>query len=102
LPLLQDLILAVLKEDEEILLAFNSSQVPPLLPGTKQNIFSPALHLTQQQQQQQQRGGGATEGQSQVKQDPGGYTYRHPMYLVVYIQQQLPYKAIWWCSMCVY
>lgn len=34
--------LSVLAVDDDILLAFNSSQVPPLLPNTKQNIYVPS------------------------------------------------------------
>lgn len=35
----------MLKDEDDILLAFNSSQAPPLVPGTKQNIYSPQLHM---------------------------------------------------------
>ncbi|WIA37453.1 hypothetical protein OEZ86_014371 [Tetradesmus obliquus] len=47
-----DLILAVLKEDDPIMLAPNSAQAPPLLPGTRTNVFNPSVQHPQQQQQQ--------------------------------------------------
>uniref|UniRef100_A0A7S3QND2 Uncharacterized protein n=1 Tax=Dunaliella tertiolecta TaxID=3047 RepID=A0A7S3QND2_DUNTE len=68
-----DMIFAVLKDDEDLLLAFNTAQVPSLLPGTRQNTYSPPPHMqtkppaasqqqssqpSQQQQQQQQQQGG--------------------------------------------
>lgn len=37
-----DLILSVLKEEERIMLAPNSAQIPPLLHHTRQNVYSPA------------------------------------------------------------
>jgi transformation/transcription domain-associated protein len=49
-----DLILAVLKDDEKIMLAPNSAQAPPIMPGTRNNIFSPNMQSQMQQQQQQQ------------------------------------------------
>lgn len=38
----QDLLLSILREDERIMLAPNSSQVPPLMP-TQQNVFNPGV-----------------------------------------------------------
>lgn len=49
-----DLILAVLKEDDPIMLAPNSAQAPPLLPGTRTNVFNPSQQQQQQTAPQQQ------------------------------------------------
>ncbi|KAG1663525.1 hypothetical protein FOA52_003153, partial [Chlamydomonas sp. UWO 241] len=45
-----DLILSILKDEERIMLAPNSAQIPPLIAGTRQNVFNPSA---QQQQRQQ-------------------------------------------------
>jgi hypothetical protein len=57
----QDIIFSLLKEDQPLLLAFNTAQVPSLLPGIRQNIFPPSLlqakaaaPAAQRQQQPQQ------------------------------------------------
>ena len=62
---MQDLLLAILVEQEPIKLAPSSSQVPALLAKTKQNIFDvraqqQASHRYQQRFQQQRPGSGTT------------------------------------------
>ncbi len=76
----------MLKEDDDILLAFNSSQVAPLLPGTKQCVYTPPMHMMHNRpaaaaaataaQQQQQQG---QQGQPpQVRQTPPRAPHHHP------------------------
>eukprot|EP00879_Flechtneria_rotunda_P005042 GHRR01005319.1.p1 GENE.GHRR01005319.1~~GHRR01005319.1.p1 ORF type:complete len:3477 (+),score=1416.33 GHRR01005319.1:1112-11542(+) len=74
-----DLILAVLKEDDNIMLAPNSAQAPPLMPGTRSNVFNPSSVQQQQkaaatpvagQAGQQQRAAAVSTNQQQ--QQPSG------------------------------
>lgn len=64
-----DLVLSILKDEERIMLAPNSAQIPPLIAGTSQNVFEP-----QQQQRGQGQRQGETNSQAQgqdVKAEPG-------------------------------
>lgn len=66
-----DLILSILKEGERVMLAPNSSQVAPLITGTKQNVYNPDLANQAAQQAAQQQAAAAAEAKqaSQVKQE---------------------------------
>ena len=71
---MQDLLLAILVEQEPIKLAPSSSQIPALLAKTKQNIFDvraqqQASHRYQQRFQQQRPGSGATANRDAVMGD---------------------------------
>ena len=71
---LQDLLLAILVEQEPIKLAPSSSQIPALLAKTKQNIFDvraqqQASHRYQQRFQQQRPGSGTTASRDTVMAD---------------------------------
>lgn len=68
---MQDLLLAILVEQEPIKLAPSSSQIPALLAKTKQNIFDvraqqQASHRYQQRFQQQRPGSGTTAARDTV------------------------------------
>ena len=71
---MQDLLLAILVEQEPIKLAPSSSQIPALLAKTKQNIFDvraqqQASHRYQQRFQQQRPGSGTTASRDTVMGD---------------------------------
>lgn len=66
-----DMILAVLKEDDPIMLAPNSAQAPPLMPGTRTNVFNPSMQHHQQaaaqnEQQTAEQKAAAAGGQQQT------------------------------------
>lgn len=76
-----DLILSILQEGERVMLAPNSSQVAPLINGTKQNVYNPDLAqqaaaaaqaAAAQQQAAAAQAGAAAAGQQPAAPAEGG------------------------------